>query len=305
MFYPWSALLPGALVGPGRRRRGRPQVRLPAGLGRRPWLVLECFQTKLIHYYLPAFPACALLVAWLVVEASRRRGASRSATGRSGRFGNPAAGGLGDRRRWRPGVAGPVIVPPGRCSALAWRWPVNRWLRRGDAGRGSGLAERGVDACGLLRLVTTWAVVMALFVAWLLPFGRALTGFLVGVVGERLGSRADRTGRPTGDHDLPGAGGGLRPRPSRACDVRGYDEMADEVAGTARSWSRSCLCEKSGRHPGRPSVGFPGGWSTPSPASTQNKGKQSQRPRVRRRRVTGPGQLATGHWRWAQQTLIK
>ncbi len=35
-----------------------------------PLILLECFQTKLIHYYLPAFPACALLAAWLVLAIS-------------------------------------------------------------------------------------------------------------------------------------------------------------------------------------------------------------------------------------------
>ncbi len=35
-----------------------------------PLLLLECFRTKLIHYYLPAFPACALLVAWLVLSVT-------------------------------------------------------------------------------------------------------------------------------------------------------------------------------------------------------------------------------------------
>ena len=35
-----------------------------------PLLLLECFRTKLIHYYLPAFPACALLTAWLVLSVT-------------------------------------------------------------------------------------------------------------------------------------------------------------------------------------------------------------------------------------------
>ena len=33
-------------------------------------LLLECFRTKLIHYYLPAFPSCAILVTWLVISLS-------------------------------------------------------------------------------------------------------------------------------------------------------------------------------------------------------------------------------------------
>ena len=39
-----------------------------------PLILLECVRTKLVHYYLPAYPACALLAAWLVLEVVKRRG---------------------------------------------------------------------------------------------------------------------------------------------------------------------------------------------------------------------------------------
>ena len=67
VFYPWSALAAGR----DRWRLGSPPAGPALGyllgwtIG--PLILLECFRTKLIHYYLPAFPPCALLVAWLIL----------------------------------------------------------------------------------------------------------------------------------------------------------------------------------------------------------------------------------------------
>ncbi len=68
VFYPWSALVPAALVGAWQRRKSDPNLGFLLGWVIGPLLLLECFRTKLIHYYLPAFPACALLTAWLVLR---------------------------------------------------------------------------------------------------------------------------------------------------------------------------------------------------------------------------------------------
>src|SRR5262249_5637726 len=65
VFYPWSSLLPAAIVLGWSRRKSNPDVRFLLGWVVGPLILLECFQTKLIHYYLPAFPACSLLVASL------------------------------------------------------------------------------------------------------------------------------------------------------------------------------------------------------------------------------------------------
>jgi 4-amino-4-deoxy-L-arabinose transferase-like glycosyltransferase len=68
VFYPWSALLPTALAGAWARRKSDPALSYLLGWTIGPLILLECLRTKLIHYYLPAFPSCALLVAWLVLS---------------------------------------------------------------------------------------------------------------------------------------------------------------------------------------------------------------------------------------------
>src|SRR6202022_77481 len=37
-----------------------------------PLILLELVRTKLVHYYLPAYPACAMLAAWLIGAVARR-----------------------------------------------------------------------------------------------------------------------------------------------------------------------------------------------------------------------------------------
>ena len=58
-FYPWSALFPAAVLGAWLRRRSSPNFGFLLGWAIGPLVLLECFRTKLIHYYLPALPACA------------------------------------------------------------------------------------------------------------------------------------------------------------------------------------------------------------------------------------------------------
>jgi 4-amino-4-deoxy-L-arabinose transferase-like glycosyltransferase len=70
-FYPWSALLPAALVLAWTRRRQNPNLGFLAGWALGPLILLECVPTKLIHYYLPAYPASAFLVAWLLDGLAR------------------------------------------------------------------------------------------------------------------------------------------------------------------------------------------------------------------------------------------
>ncbi|MGC8642351.1 MAG: ArnT family glycosyltransferase [Isosphaeraceae bacterium] len=65
-FFPWSALVPAAVWGAWQRRRTRPELRFLLGWIIGPWLFLECLPTRMVHYILPAFPACALLVAWMI-----------------------------------------------------------------------------------------------------------------------------------------------------------------------------------------------------------------------------------------------
>ncbi len=65
-FHPWAALLPAAYCGAWTRRRSDPMFGFLLGWVFGPMILLECVQTKLVHYFLPAFPACALLVSWLI-----------------------------------------------------------------------------------------------------------------------------------------------------------------------------------------------------------------------------------------------
>ena len=92
-FYPWSALVPAAVWGAWTRRKTRPELGLLLGWMIGPWLFLECLPTRMVHYFLPAYPACVLLVAWMVEaiaaeEVSLRRWPL-------GRLGLSVMGGIG------------------------------------------------------------------------------------------------------------------------------------------------------------------------------------------------------------------
>jgi 4-amino-4-deoxy-L-arabinose transferase-like glycosyltransferase len=65
-FYPWSALLPAALLAAWTRRRSGAAPGFAAGWIVGPLVVLELIRTKLIHYYLPAYAGAALLVGWFL-----------------------------------------------------------------------------------------------------------------------------------------------------------------------------------------------------------------------------------------------
>ncbi len=68
--YPWSAVLPAGLLGAWVRRKSHPGLGFLAGWILGPLLMLELVQTKLIHYYLPAFAGCALLAGWLIASVA-------------------------------------------------------------------------------------------------------------------------------------------------------------------------------------------------------------------------------------------
>ncbi len=219
MFYPWSALIPAAFLAAWTRRRADPAAGFLLGWIVGPMVVLECFGTKLVHYYLPAFPACAILVAGLVAEMIRRRLALR----------DWPLGGLGLRLLGAVGVGGSIVVivltlnfprpllAPGLTIALlivAGTIRARVWLARGE----TRASARG--------LVATWAVVMGLFGGWFLPAAEPYR--LSRLVGERLAALSGRSGVRPGimTYQEPGVIYALG-RP--ATDVRGYDEMFAEV----------------------------------------------------------------------------
>jgi 4-amino-4-deoxy-L-arabinose transferase-like glycosyltransferase len=219
MFYPWSTLLPAALLAGWTRRRISPEFGFLLGWIVGPWLLLECFGTKLIHYYLPSFPACALLVSWLVVEVARNGGKLRDwplgylAMKLLGGMALIASGAL-IVAAWR--FPSPLLMP---CLAMVLVLAVGTCFARV-------LLARGDSRKAARRLVITWAVVMGLFVAWFLPSAEPFR--FSRVVGERLGELSRRTGvRPAMmTFQEPGL---IYALGHPACDVRGYDEMAEEV----------------------------------------------------------------------------
>jgi 4-amino-4-deoxy-L-arabinose transferase-like glycosyltransferase len=72
-YFPWSLLLPGAIVHAWRNRRV-PAIRFALAAVIGPWIGFEIVQTKLPHYILPVFPPLAFLTADMLVRAARRRG---------------------------------------------------------------------------------------------------------------------------------------------------------------------------------------------------------------------------------------
>jgi 4-amino-4-deoxy-L-arabinose transferase-like glycosyltransferase len=220
MFYPWSVLLPAAIVAGWSRRRTTPAAGFLLGWIVAPWLILECFKTKLIHYYLPCFPACSLLVAWLVVDVARQGGSLREWP--LGRLGTRLLGVIG---------FGGALILVGACVVVA-PWPlvlpglaIALVLFSGTLLARVGLEQRRpmVAARGL---IATWAALMALFGAWFLPAAEPYR--FSRVVGERLAVLATTTGvRPAMmTFQEPGLVYALG---HHACDVRGYDEMAEEI----------------------------------------------------------------------------
>jgi 4-amino-4-deoxy-L-arabinose transferase-like glycosyltransferase len=184
-FYPWSALLPPALHGAWVRRRNDPAFGFLLGWIVGPLVVLEFVRTKLIHYYLPAYPACALLVAWLVVTLVREEVTLRRWTlGRLG-FGLLNAIGISTV----VGLIGVACV-----GSAAVRWPclvLAAVLAAGTLSAGLRLI-RGATDRGVERLIATWAVLGLVFGVWLLP---ALEPYRTARrVGERLAFLSARLG---------------------------------------------------------------------------------------------------------------
>lgn len=69
-FFPWSLLLPAAVVW-GWKRRRLPATRFALAAFVGPWVMFELIATKLPHYVLPTYPALAYLTADLLVRAGR------------------------------------------------------------------------------------------------------------------------------------------------------------------------------------------------------------------------------------------
>ena len=177
VFYPWSALVPAALAGAWVRRKSDPNLGFLLGWAIGPLLLLECFRTKLIHYYLPAFPACALLTAWLVLSVTtegvniRRRPL--------GRLAMALLVGIGFLGIVLP-VAATTLVPAGlRLPMLAVAVVMAAGTLAGVSAFQQAATERAVYA-----LAATWAIVMGTVTGWLIPNGEPYRTSRV--LGEKL-----------------------------------------------------------------------------------------------------------------------
>jgi len=185
VFYPWSALIPAALLGAVLRRKSSPLLGFFLGWIIGPLLLLECFRTKLIHYYLPAFPACALLLAWSVL-AIESEGVNI--------------------RRWPLGrLAISLLVAIGLAATVLFAsvgmlvrgdlgWPLAMTSAVIAAGTLAGLSllQRGATARAVYALAGTWALVLLALGGWLIPLGEPYR--TARVLGERLRVRSAEMG---------------------------------------------------------------------------------------------------------------
>ena len=185
VFYPWSALLPAAIAAGWSRRKTNPHVSFLLGWIAGPLVLLECFQTKLIHYYLPAFPACSLLVAWLILSLLEEKVPFRTRS--FGRLGLVLLIGIGLFLA-AVLVTGTVVMP------RSLRWPLMAMGTLVGLGTlaGTRLLSRSSGERAVYALATAWAAVLLVFGGWLVPTGEPYRTSRV--VGERLATLSNRMG---------------------------------------------------------------------------------------------------------------
>ncbi|WP_422926555.1 ArnT family glycosyltransferase [Singulisphaera sp. PoT] len=161
-FHPWSALVPAAVLAAWTRRRSSPELGFLFGWIVGPLILLECVKTKLVHYYLPAIPACSMLVGWMVVSVVKEQVNLRRC-----HLGRLAVALLG-------GTSLVLVVAMATMALMRdslLRWPllfVAAILATGTIYAlrriHGGATERAMHA-----LIVTWACVMAGLGGWLLP----------------------------------------------------------------------------------------------------------------------------------------
>lgn len=185
VFFPWAGLLPVGIAAAWSRRKTDPTLAYLLGWIIGPLVLLECFRTKLIHYYLPAFPSCALLVAWAVL--------AMSAEGTS-------------IRRWRLGRVSIVMLASIGLSLAAILVSGAAILSNeittpviviaviivastiaGITGLRRGAAEKAV-----LVMAGCWGVILLLSAGWVIPMGESARTSRV--VGRKLGELSRRLG---------------------------------------------------------------------------------------------------------------
>ena len=181
-FYPWSALVPAALLAAWSRRKAAPELGFLMGWAIGPLVVLELFKTKMIHYYLPALPALAILTAWFLAQVST----GDALTIRRWRLGGLAISLLG-------GVG--LTMAIGLLASLAllpaeMRWSISLMVLALVVGTFYALLKfhQGATVSASKTLVATWSMVMVLMGGWVVPSAEPFR--LSRIVGERLGELA-------------------------------------------------------------------------------------------------------------------
>jgi len=180
-FYPWSALFPAALAGAWLRRKSDPMFGFLMGWAIGPLLLLECFKTKLIHYYLPAFPAWAILLAWLIHSIAIEGVNVRRWP--LGRLGLALLAGIG--------LAGTVLMLTGGAMVrgpLAPPMILVAVLIGVGTLAGVSLFQQGATERAAYCLAATWAVVMLVCAGWLIPLAEPYRTSRI--IGERLARRS-------------------------------------------------------------------------------------------------------------------
>lgn len=186
-FFPWSALVPAAFAAAWTRRREDPRAGFLTGWLIGPLVLLECVRTKLIHYYLPAIPAAALLVGWFVARVLDDPARSAIRDWKLGRFGCRAIGGVGATTAIGLALAAfvlPVSLKAPLLAVATVMMVLAVFARREFL---AGRTERAV--VGLIGLT---ALLLATTTGWLLPAAEPYR--ISAVVGRRLAALEAREG---------------------------------------------------------------------------------------------------------------
>ncbi len=185
VFYPWSAFIPAAIVGAWVRRKSDPKFGFLIGWTMGPLLLLECFQTKLIHYYLPAFAASALLISWL----------SGSITADEVNIRRRPLGRLGLALLVGIGLAGAVALSAGAVivrGSLAPPMLLVGLLSAVGAAGGMFWLQQGATVRAVHVLAGTWAIIALCCGAWLVPLTEPFRTSRL--IGEKLAAHSASLG---------------------------------------------------------------------------------------------------------------
>lgn len=162
LFFPWSALMPAALVGLWRRRRSCAASAFVLGWIVGPLVILELVRTKLIHYYLPAYPACALAAGWLIPAVTRSELNLRRWSLGTASLGLLAGIGV----VWTVGgLAGAVVLP----GALRWSLLVTALIIGAATVYAVDRLRQGATERAASTLAASWSAVLLVLFAWFLP----------------------------------------------------------------------------------------------------------------------------------------